>query len=219
MNVTLTGLRTVLCLGAHADDIEIGCGGTLLRLRAENPGLEVHWVVLSAAGERCGEALNSAGSLLGATDSLHVQVTDFRETFFPSICDKIKAFIAQLTTTTAPDLIFTHWRDDLHQDHRTVSDLTWQTFRNHHIVEYEVPKWDGDMGRPNLFVPLSRGVCERKIDHLLQAFPTQTAKDWFDPEVFWALLRLRGMEAHSPSGYAEAFHCRKLVLGPSQTEV
>ena len=105
----------------------------------------------------------------------------------------------------APDVIFTHWREDLHQDHRMVSELTWNSFRNHLILEYEIPKWDGDMGRPNVFMPLERSICERKIEHVLSAFPSQADKDWFTAEMFWGLLRLRGMEARSPSGYAEAF--------------
>jgi LmbE family N-acetylglucosaminyl deacetylase len=213
MKVSLTGLDTVLCLGAHADDIEIGCGGTILRLKEENPGLKVYWVVLSADGERSNEARDSAHTLLGTTGEPEVRIAEFRETYFPYIGDKVKGCIAALRSTIAPDLIFTHWLEDSHQDHRIVGESTWQTFRDHLILEYEIPKWDGDMGRPNVFATLDRSVCERKVDHLLQAFPSQTAKDWFDAEVFWGLLRLRGMEARSPSRYAEAFYCRKLLLG------
>jgi LmbE family N-acetylglucosaminyl deacetylase len=213
MEVRLTGLRSVLCLGAHPDDIEIGCGGTLLRLVEENPGLEVRWVVLSGPGERSAEAQNSAASMLTGAGRVDVQVADFRESFFPYLGGEVKAYVARLGTETAPDLVLTHWREDLHQDHRIVSELTWNTFRNQLILEYEIPKWDGDMGRPSIFVPLQRSLCARKVEHLLRAFPSQADKDWFDPEVFWGLLRLRGMEARSPSGYAEAFHCHKLVLG------
>jgi LmbE family N-acetylglucosaminyl deacetylase len=211
--VRLTGLRCVLCLGAHADDIEIGCGGTVLRLLEENPGLEVHWVVLSASGRRSSEARRSADGLLAAAGPAGVRVADFRETYFPYLGGEIKEYVAQLGTEVAPDLVLTHWREDSHQDHRLVGELTWNTFRNHLILEYEIPKWDGDMGRPNVFIPLERSVCVRKVDHLLGTFPSQMDKDWFTAETFWGLLRLRGMEARSPSGYAEAFHCHKLVLG------
>jgi LmbE family N-acetylglucosaminyl deacetylase len=212
MEMLLTDLHTVLCLGAHADDIEIGCGGTLLRLLAENPKLDVCWVVLSSPEERLREARASAETLLGAAGRLDIRVADFKETYFPCLGDELKSYVARLGSTMAPDLVFTHWCQDLHQDHRAVGELTWQTFRDALILEYEIPKWDGDMGRPNVYVPLDRTVCERKVEHLFEAFPSQAARDWFDPEVFWGLLRLRGMEARAPSKYAEAFHCRKLVL-------
>ena len=209
----LTGLRQVLCLGAHADDIEIGCAGTVLQLLEENPGLDVRWVVLSAAGDRAAEAARSAAALLQGTGRADVRVADFRETYFPYLGGEVKAYVAALGAGFEPDLVLTHWREDLHQDHRLVSELTWNTFRDHLILEYEIPKWDGDLGRPSVFVPLEQDVADRKIAHLLDAFPSQSGRDWFDPEVFRGLLRLRGMEARSPSGYAEAFHCRKLVLG------
>ena len=209
----LTGLRQILCLGAHADDIEIGCAGTVLRLLEENPGLDVRWVVLSAAGDRAAEAGRSAAVLLEGAGHADVRVADFRETYFPYLGGEVKAYVAALGAGFEPDLVLTHWREDLHQDHRLVSELTWNTFRDHLILEYEIPKWDGDLGRPSVFVPLEQDVADRKIAHLLDAFPSQSGRDWFDPEVFRGLLRLRGMEARSPSGYAEAFHCRKLVLG------
>lgn len=212
MEVHLTGLRTILCLGAHADDIEIGCGGTILWLLAENPGLEVHWVVLSAPGERKTEAQSSAAEILAAAGAKHVRVADFRESYFPYVGAAVKDYVAALGRALTPDVVLTHWSGDLHQDHRLVSELTWNTFRGPLVLEYEVPKWDGDMGRPNLFVPLERSICARKVDHLMGAFPSQADKAWFAAETFWGLLRLRGMEAQSPSGYAEAFHCRKLVL-------
>jgi len=211
--VRLTGLRQVLCLGAHADDIEIGCAGTVLQLLEENPGLDVRWVVLSAAGDRAAEAARSAAALLQGAGQADVRVADFRETYFPYLGGEVKAYVAALGAGFEPDLVLTHWREDLHQDHRLVSELTWNTFRDHLILEYEIPKWDGDMGRPSIFVPLEQDVADRKIAHLVDAFPSQSGRDWFDPEVFRGLLRLRGMEARSPSGYAEAFHCRKLVLG------
>jgi LmbE family N-acetylglucosaminyl deacetylase len=210
--VRLTGLRRLLCMGAHADDIEIGCGGTILRLLQENPALEVNWVVLSAPGPRAAEARKSASVLLETAGQANVRVADFRETYFPYVGSELKEYVAQLGSELDPDVIFTHWREDLHQDHRVVSELTWNSFRNHLILEYEIPKWDGDLGRPSVFMPLERAVCSRKIDHLLRAFPSQAEKDWFSDETFWGLLRVRGMEARSSSGYAEAFYCRKLVL-------
>ncbi|MBN1630776.1 MAG: PIG-L family deacetylase [Thermoleophilia bacterium] len=212
LEVRLTGLRIVLCVGAHADDIEIGCGGTVLRLLESHPEIEVHWVVLSAPDGRAGEARRSAEALLGHAGEIDVRVADFEETLFPHLGRDLKRYLAQLGSELAPDLVLTHWSGDLHQDHRVVNEFTWNTFRNHLILEYEIPKWDGDMGRPNVFVPLEKQVCERKVEHLMTAFPSQSGKPWFDSEVFWGLLRLRGMEAHSPSKYAEAFHCRKLVL-------
>jgi len=211
--VLLTGLRRVLCLGAHADDIEIGCGGTFIRLLEENPGLEVHWVVLSAPGERSREARKGADLFLAGTGLADVRVADFKESYFPYVGGEVKDYVDRLSSEVEPDLILTHWRGDAHQDHRIVGELTWNSFRNHLILEYEIPKWDGDMGRPNIYMPLQRAICSQKIDHLLGAFPSQIGKDWFGAEVFWGLLRLRGMEARSESGYAEAFHCSKLVLG------
>jgi len=210
--VRLTGLRTILCLGAHADDIEIGCGGTVLRLLEDNPGLQVRWVVLSTPCGRSSEARGSAELLLETAGRVDIRLADFRETYFPYLGQELKTYISRLGSEPAPDVVFTHWREDLHQDHRVVSELTWNSFRNHLILEYEVPKWDGDMGRPNVFMPLDRSLCARKVGHLLEAFPSQASKDWFTGETFWGLLRLRGMEARSFSGYAEAFYCRKLVL-------
>jgi LmbE family N-acetylglucosaminyl deacetylase len=212
LEMRLTGLRSALCLGAHADDIEIGCGGTVLRLLEDNPGLEVHWIVLSTPGGRSTEARDSADLMLETAGLADIRLADFRETYFPYVGHELKAYVAQLGSELAPDVIFTHWREDLHQDHRTVSELTWNSFRNHLIFEYEIPKWDGDMGRPNVFMPLERTLCARKVDHVLTAFRSQTDKDWFTGETFWSLLRLRGVEARSSSGYAEAFYCRKLVL-------
>lgn len=212
VEMLLTGLRSVLCLGAHVDDIEIGCGGALLRILAENPEVTVHYVVLSADEERALEARKSVDLLLRDAGNIDVLIGHFRESYFPYLGPDVKAYVHRLASEFDPDLVFTHWRGDAHQDHRTVAELTWNAFRQHLIMEYEIPKWDGDMGKPNVFVPLDRAVCEHKIEHLMNAFPSQAAKDWFDTEVFRGLLRLRGMEARSPSGYAEAFHCTKLVL-------
>lgn len=208
----LNGLDSVVCLGAHVDDIEIGCAGTLMDLVARNPQLEVQYVVLSAPGERRQEARASARSLLKSSGKTVVRIADFEESYLPYTGDEVKRYIQGLAGELQPDLVLTHWRGDAHQDHRLVGELTWNAFRNHFILEYEIPKWDGDMGRPNVFVPLSKHLCELKVAHILSAFPSQTGKDWFTSDVFWSLLTLRGMEARSPDGYAEAFHCSKLVL-------
>ena len=202
----------VLCLGAHSDDIEIGCGGTILRMMAEVPNVEVRWVVLSARGARKQEALASAKRFLRAADRKRIVVKQFKESFFPYVGDKIKAFFEQLKGEFDPDLILTHYRHDLHQDHRVVSDFTWNTFRDHLIWEYEIPKYDGDMGVPNVFSPLSREVCAEKIGLLMEGFGSQRSRRWFTDDTFWALLRLRGIEAGSSGRFAEAFYVRKLVL-------
>lgn len=204
-------LGTLLCLGAHSDDAEIGCGGTVLRLLEEHPAAHVVWVVLAAAGERREEAVASARLLLGAA-SHEIVVEEFRDGFLPHDAVRVKERFEALKGAVSPDLILTHTRDDMHQDHRLVNELTWNTWRSHLILEYEIPKVDGDLGRPNLYVPLTAGQVERKVTHLLEAFPSQRGKHWFDAELFRGLMRLRGMEAVSPSGYAEAFHARKLVL-------
>jgi LmbE family N-acetylglucosaminyl deacetylase len=201
----------ILCLGSHSDDIEIGCGGTILRLLSSNPNLEVVWVVFSSSKEREREARKSAELFLGHAKRKEVIVNDFRDGFFPFDGPKIKEFFEGLKRVS-PDLILTHSRKDAHQDHRQIAELTWNTFRNHLILEYEIPKYDGDLGQPSVFVPLESDVCNRKVDYLMEAFESQRAKRWFQRDTFLALLRLRGMECNSPSGYAEAFYCRKLVL-------
>lgn len=201
----------VLCLGAHSDDIEIGCGGTLLYLKAALPRLRVHWVVFSASGRRSQEAAKSA-ELFTEGCERQVVLKNFRDGFLPYSGGEVKDFFEALKTQVSPDLIFTHWRGDAHQDHRLVSELTWNTFRDHLILEYEVPKYDGDIGRPNLFVPLDRPLCENKVGYLFQAFDSQRSKRWFDRETFLGLMRIRGMESNSPSGYAEAFHAHKIVI-------
>src|SRR5256885_7403119 len=206
-----TPLR-VLCLGAHSDDIEIGCGGTILRLLRERPGMQVHWVVFSSGPERDHEARRSAGLFLKSAKSSRVTIKDFRDSFFPSMAGEIKDFFEQLKAEFAPDVIFTHHRNDLHQDHRTICELTWNTFRNHLILEYEIPKYDGDLGSPNVFVPLDRPVCGRKVKHILEAFKTQRDKQWFTSETFLGLLRIRGVESKAPGGLAEAFYGRKVTL-------
>jgi len=204
---------TVLCLGAHSDDIEIGCGGTLLHFLAGRPNSAVHWVVFSADAQRTGEAVDSATAFLAGARAKTIEVNLFRDGFFPYLGAEIKEYFEALKTKVFPDLIFTHHRGDLHQDHRLIADMTWHTFRSHLILEYEIPKYDGDLGAPNVFVPLDESVCRRKIQTLLASFPSQRRKHWFDEDTFLALLRLRGMECRAPDRYAEAFYGRKLVLG------
>jgi LmbE family N-acetylglucosaminyl deacetylase len=202
----------VLALGAHADDIEIGCGGTLLRLVAEHPNLSVHWVVLSGEGERAGEAADSAAAFLEGAGASRVEVEGFRDGFFPYLGAAVKQFFESLKSRVSPDLILAPRLEDRHQDHRLVAELTWNTFRDHLILEYEIPKYEGDLGQPNLFVPLEPERAERKIELLRKHFPSQAGRGWFSDETFWAILRLRGIESNAPSGLAEAFHARKLVL-------
>jgi LmbE family N-acetylglucosaminyl deacetylase len=205
-------LRRVLALGSHSDDIEIGCGATLLALSRTRPDVEVTWVVLGAEGEREREARTSAEAFLGAARRSEVVVHGFRDGFFPYIGGEVKDVFEQLKSRLEPDLILTHARHDLHQDHRLVCELTWNTWRDHLILEYEIPKYDGDLGTPNVFVPVSEEIAREKVRLVLGAFTSQTAKHWFDEQLFLGLMRVRGMEGRSPSGYAEAFTCRKLSL-------
>ena len=202
----------VLCLGAHSDDIEIGCGGTLLQLKTFFPRLRFHWVVLTAAGERAKEA-RKAAELFTARCEKEITLLEFRDGFLPYTGGAVKESFEELKRKVAPDIVFTHWGADAHQDHRLVSELTWNTFRNHLVLEYEIPKYDGDLGRPSVFVPLDPAAYEQKVQYLLEAFESQRSKAWFDRQTFLGLMRLRGMECNSPSGYAEAFHGRKLVIG------
>ena len=202
----------VLCLGAHADDIEIGCGGTILRLLRAYPKAEVYWVVFSAAGARRLEARSSAASFLAACGNKTVVVKNFRESFFPYRGEAIKECFEEIKGRFAPELILTHYRHDLHQDHRIISDFTWNTFRKHLILEYEIPKYDGDLGVPNTFVSLDAEMCREKVENLCRHFPSQKNKQWFTEDLFLSMLRLRGVEANSATQYAEAFYCRKHVL-------
>ena len=203
---------SVLCLGAHSDDIEIGTGATLLSLMERGVRLEVHWCVLSGAGDREKEAKVSAADFLLNATRTQIEVMAFRDGFFPEQGDAIKSWFETLKQRANPDVIFTHRRDDAHQDHRQVCRLTWNTFRDHCILEYEIPKWDGDLGQPNLYVPVSAAVLQRKIDLLISHFGSQRSKQWFDGETFSGLARLRGMECAAPERYAEAFFARKLSL-------
>ncbi|MGH3100419.1 MAG: PIG-L deacetylase family protein [Thermoleophilia bacterium] len=203
----------MLAVGAHADDIEIGCGATILRLVTEHPGLSVDWLVLSGHGDRAGEAGDSAAAFLTGAGATRVMVEGFRDGFFPYDGGAVKERFERLKGEVDPDLILTHRLEDRHQDHRLVAELTWNTFRDHLILEYEIPKYDGDLGSPNAFVHLEEATARRKAALLLDWFPSQRSKRWFTEDLFLALMRLRGMEAGSPTGYAEAFHGRKVVLG------
>jgi LmbE family N-acetylglucosaminyl deacetylase len=209
----LENLRTLLCIGAHCDDIEIGCGGTLLKLLAERPELEVHWVVFSADGVRGEEAKASAEAMLSPAAKKRIVLHQFPDTCFPFVGMDIKEKFRQLQVEASPDLIFTHRLEDRHQDHRLLSELTWNAFRDHLILEYEIPKYEGDLGQPNFFVPLDKDVCRQKIEHIMKRFPSQRQKPWFTADAFQALLRLRGVECNAPQGFAEAFTSRKAVLG------
>jgi LmbE family N-acetylglucosaminyl deacetylase len=204
-------VRRILCVGAHSDDIEIGCGGTLLKLARERPNLDVTWVVLSAEGARAREARLGASQFLGGVRRKHVVLKRFRTSYFPYDGERIKNCFEGLKSFD-PDLIFTHCRDDRHQDHRVVSDLAWNTFRNHLILEYEIPKYDGDLGMPNLFVPLAEDLARTKVKLVCDTFRTQSDKHWFTEDTFLSLMRLRGIECASPTKYAEAFYCRKILV-------
>jgi LmbE family N-acetylglucosaminyl deacetylase len=205
-------LRRILCLGSHCDDIEIGCGGTILRLLRAHPGIEIHWNVFSSTPIRKREALRAASLFLTDAKGKKVSIKKFRDSFFPSLHTRIKVEFEKLKKEANPDLILTHYRHDLHQDHRIINELTWNTFRNHLILEYEIPKYDGDLGKPNCFVALERSICDRKAKYILDSFASQRKKQWFTADTFLALQRIRGIESAAPGGYAEGFHCRKLVL-------
>jgi len=204
---------SVLCLGAHSDDIEIGAGGTLLGWLDQGIRLDVHWCVLSGVDERGREARASAADFLAAAAGRTVEIMKFRDGFFPEQGDQIKVWFEGLKDRVNPDVILTHRQDDAHQDHRQVSRLVWNTFRDHLVLEYEIPKWDGDMGRPNFYVPVSASVMQRKLDLLMTHFGSQRSKQWFDAETFLGLARLRGMECRAGERYAEAFVARKISLG------
>jgi len=202
----------VLLLGAHADDIEIGCGGTILRLKAEYPKADFRWIVFSADGQRRQEAIRSANLFLRGAAGKSVIVEQYRDGYFPCIGGDIKDYFEQLKRDYSPDIVFTHYRHDLHQDHRVICELTWNTFRDHFILEYEVPKYDGDLGAPNFFVALEEKILTKKITNLLSCYQSQAGKHWFCKELFRSLPRLRGMESTGRHKYAEAFYCRKFTV-------
>jgi LmbE family N-acetylglucosaminyl deacetylase len=202
---------SILCLGAHSDDIEIGCGATILYLAGRTPKPRFHWVVFTAAGQRAEEAARAADLFAGECHK-EVVLKDFRDGFLPYDGGRVKDCFEEMKARVQPDIVFTHWQGDAHQDHRLLCELTWNTYRDHFILEYEIPKYDGDVGRPNVFVTAEEDVARRKADRLVEAFASQRAKHWFDRDLFLAQMRIRGMEAHAASGYAEAFHCRKIIL-------
>lgn len=204
----------VLCLGCHADDIEIGCGGTILQLGGERSDCEFYWVVFTAVGVRGEEAQRSAMEFVDASHLAKLSLHTFHDGFMPFMGAEVKTVFEELKRTISPDLIFTHQRRDAHQDHRLIADLTWNTFRDHLILEYEIPKYDGDLGQPCVFTPLTSEVCKRKVDLVTGIFTSQRDRHWFDRNTFMSLMRLRGMECNAASGYAEAFYCRKLMLRP-----
>jgi LmbE family N-acetylglucosaminyl deacetylase len=216
------GPLRVLCLGAHSDDIEIGCGGTLLHLLARRKSVAIDWIVFSGDAVRAAEARASARRLVGVGEGAatsgagsrpRIETKSFRDGFFPSQQVAIKEEFEKLKRRPAPDLVFCPWRGDAHQDHRVLAELAWNTFRDHYILEYEVPKYDGDLGSPNVYVPLEEKTARRKVEHLMQAFPSQAGNQWYTEETFRAVLRLRGIECNAESGLAEGFYARKTVLG------
>jgi LmbE family N-acetylglucosaminyl deacetylase len=202
----------LLLLGAHSDDIEIGCGGTILRLLKDGHETDICWIVFSSNEQRAHEAAESANLFLADSPRKRVIVEQFRESFFPYVATQIKDYFEKIKVEFDPDIIFTHYRNDQHQDHRLIHDLTWNTFRNHMILEYEIMKYDGDLGNPNLFMHLDKTTCSRKIEHILRSFHSQKERSWFREDVFLSLLRLRGMECNAPEEYAEGFYCRKAVV-------
>lgn len=203
----------VLCIGAHCDDIEIGCGGTILSLLQSYPHCRLHWLVLSSDANRGSEGKASARAFVRASARGEMQFCDLPDGLLPLHLREVKAQLEQLKASVRPDLVFTHHGADRHQDHRTANEATWQTFRDHPILEYEIPKYDGDLTTPNLYMPLTATVAARKVSLLMRHFPSQRQKSWFQQENFEAIMRLRGLECRSPSGFAEGFHCRKLSLG------
>lgn len=202
----------ILVVGAHADDAEIGAGGTIGRLVSERPDAAFTWVVLAAADPlRAAEARASADRLLAGAANRSVDVRDLRDGFLPFLGVAPKEAMMDHTSSD-PDLILAPRRDDAHQDHRLVSELVQQVFRRGTILEYEVPKWDGDLGPANLYVRLSAAEAAAKVTHLLASFPSQTDRGWFSGDTFRAILRLRGIECRAPDGNAEAFNCGKLIV-------
>jgi len=204
---------SVLCLGAHGDDIEIGCGGALLRWLKEYRRVEVTWVVASATAARAKEVRGSAEALARGVARLDLVLGDFQDAHLPAEFLRVKSFIGALQKRVRPDVILTHRLEDRHQDHRLLAELTWQTWRDHLILEYEIPKYEGDLGQPNFFVPLTASQARRKAAHVVRHFATQRSKSWFSEENFLALMRVRGLECRARSGFAEGFTVRKAVLG------
>ncbi|MFZ0519760.1 MAG: PIG-L deacetylase family protein [Candidatus Acidiferrales bacterium] len=208
----VNGRLEILCLGSHSDDIEIGCGGTILRLAEQFPDCVIHWAVFNAVGARQNEAERGATLFAGRHLGESPRLECFQDGFMPYAGAAVKSVFEDLKQVIAPTIIFTHNRKDAHQDHRLIAELTWNTFRDHLILEYEIPKYDGDMGQPNVFVPLESEQYQTKVRFIMDAFQSQHSKRWFREDTFLSLMRLRGMECNAPSGHAEAFYCHKLVL-------
>jgi len=207
------GPLNLLCLGAHADDVEIGCGGSILRLLAERPSTKVCWIVFSGNDRREAEARRSAAAFLGCSSAAaRIEIFGFRDGYFPFCGAELKDRFEELKQQFQPSLIFTHYRNDAHQDHRMIAELTHCTFRNHLVLEYEIPKYDGDLGNPNIFLPLGREHVFRKVELLLSHFVSQAARQWFDEATFLAMARLRGVGCNATTGFAEAFYSSKLVI-------
>jgi LmbE family N-acetylglucosaminyl deacetylase len=212
LELSIGAVNSVLCLGAHCDDIEIGAGATIRTLLAQRPSLKVQWVVFSSTESRADEARASVGDFLGGAAVADVRIMEFTDGFLFAEGAPIKRCFEELKDRVAPDLVLTHYRDDRHQDHRLISDLTWNTFRDHLVLEYEVPKFDGDLGQPNWFVPVGDEQRTFKVDTILRRFASQSSKGWFTADTFNALMRIRGIECRSLTGYAEAFYARKMVV-------
>jgi LmbE family N-acetylglucosaminyl deacetylase len=211
LNLSATGPLKVLCLGAHCDDIEIGCGGTLMVLQEQFPAASFHWVIFTTEDQR-GDESRKAAIEIHRGAAVDVNVLAFRGSYLPFQGAEVKDAFEMIKGRIQPHLIFTHWLEDRHQDHRLVAELTWNTFRDHLVLEYEIVKYEGDLGHPNLFVPLSEALAKRKLDVLMTCFPSQRSRAWFTRDLFQAQLRMRGVECNAPSGHAEAFHARKVTF-------
>lgn len=202
----------ILCIGAHCDDIEIGCGGTLLHMQASGQKPIIDWIVLTGEEARQTESRSAMELLVNPTCRGDLLFGGFPDSRLPTVYGAVKEFFSSLRGRPRPDMIFCHYRDDAHQDHRLVSEVVWGAYRDHLVLEYEIVKWDGDLGRPNAYVPLEREILDRKLEVLMGVYGSQRGKDWFTEDTFLAMSRLRGVECRSPSGHAEAFHVRKFVL-------
>ncbi|WP_158966513.1 PIG-L deacetylase family protein [Paraglaciecola sp. L3A3] len=208
--IDMKNINQLLCIGAHCDDIEIGAGGTIMRLIKENPMLNIHWVILTGADPvRAEEAKQSAALFTDNCHNVQIEILGFKDAFLPSQSTELKHEFERLKHSFSPDLIFTHYSNDRHQDHRIAAELTWNTWRNHTILEYEILKWDGDLGQPNIFMPVSQKHVDSKVDNIYQIFKTQHGRQWFEKETFRSLMRVRGVECNAK--YAEAFYARKVV--------
>jgi len=206
----LSRVKSAMFIGAHSDDIEIGAGGLLMRLVRESPGVEITYVILSGDATRHNEARNAAAAFTHGCGKLDLRLASFTDRFFPAEQTQIKKYFDQLKLNTSPQLVICHKASDKHQDHRVVNELVYNTFRAHSILEYEIPKWDGDLSTPNLYVPLSDEIATQKAELLMEHFGSQRSKHWFDLETFRGLMRIRGIECNAK--YAEGFHVRKMVV-------